>query len=100
MFQGPYHIYLPSVRDMETAEGTLSLKDMAKTHPTVPPSAVQNEQCLLVRALSRQLEQYTGKCRSTVSCTAMLAVLSYSPSRNASEHTAPEINREDTPKSC
>lgn len=30
---------------------------------------------------------------SAVCCTTMLAVLSYSPSQNASEHTAPEIKR-------
>jgi len=35
MLQGPYHIYLSHFRDTETVEGSLSLKDMAKMHPTV-----------------------------------------------------------------
>lgn len=107
MSQCSYHIYPPHFKGTETVQGTLSLKDVAKMHPTVRSicsteramplnnSSFQTVNTIYLINIFKYIKiKENTEYHSTVSCTTMLALLSYSPPQNASERTAPEIKPE------
>lgn len=92
------------ISEIETVEGNLSLKGMAKMHPTVRSicytewtmplngSSFQTVDTIYLISIFKYIKiKENTEYHSAVSCTTMLAILSYSPSQNASEYTAPEI---------